>query len=528
MLGLAKNYGLIVLAALCVAYFVAPNPRLDFSIFDVRDAESYLALSRSLVTGHGYTRSLNPAYYTPHTTWPPGLPLLLAPFTLLAGVPIDLVIVKIGMIAYGVCGIVLAYVYAKRLTLSPLTRLAVPLLLGLNPYYWQFSRMTNSEMPAVLWSLAALLLADIGWARGIIKRRMAFAFGLICGFGMLIRGSLFGALVLPLVYIFVLRSEPVDLRRESGRYIFYAIGFLLPFTSWMIRNRLIDTRMIGPDGINQLMMILRTRPVDPSSPFRSVAQVFSDAVTNLQDGVMYQIPKAIVPELWADGIWHGLGAWSGFVAGLLSLALVLLSCRTARNLPIIVMYGSMSALNILYAVGGLARLWVPVSCLLALSLPLAAETLPFLDHRRARRGVAILAIGLLAVNLFAYAVHHEMNPYRDPAYAALAGLFTEIRDHEALEGNVLTPSPQAFELYTGLSAPMSYPGIGVDPVYSYVVFPAAEWSVQSFRNTVVTQNGTWILVALGEPATLAEFRERYNCELSSIAAFAVLSKCLIR
>ncbi len=143
--------------------------------------------------------------------------MLLAPLALLAGVPVDLLLVKLGMIAYGACGIILAYVYAKRLTRSPLTRLAVPLLLGLNPGYWQFSRMTNSEMPIVLWSLVALLLADVGWSRGTIRHGTALAFGLICGFGMLIRGSFFGALLLPLVYVLVLRPEPIDLRRVLAR-----------------------------------------------------------------------------------------------------------------------------------------------------------------------------------------------------------------------------------------------------------------------------------------------------------------------
>jgi hypothetical protein len=528
LLGLEKSWVPLALAGFGALYFLDPNPRLDFSAFDTRDAESYLALSRALVAGQGYTRSLNPHYYIPHTTWPPGLPLLLTPLTLLSGVPIDLLLVKIGMIVYGLCGIVIAYLYAKRLTPSPLVRLSVPLLLALNPYYWQFSRMTNSEMPTVLWSLIALLLADTGWARGTISHRTAFACGLICGFGMLIRGSFFGALFLPLVYIFILRSEPIDLRRISGRYICYAAGFLLPFTSWMLRNSLIDTRMIGPDGMNQLAMIFRTHPVDPSSPFRSVAQVFSDAVANLQDSVIYQIPKSIVPGLWADGFWNGLGAWSGPVAALLSLALVLLSCWKARNLPIIVMYGSMAALNILYAAGGLARLWVPVTCLLALSLPIAAETLPFPQNRRVRASIAGLAITTLAVSLVSYAVHHEKYPYRDPNYAALAGLFSDIRNRDALAGDVLTPSPQAFELYTGLSAPMSLPGIGIDPPYAYVILPSVEWQAQSLRGAVIAQNDVWSLVAFGKPTTLAEFRERYNCAFSSIAAFAVLSHCVIR
>ena len=263
--------------------------------------------------------------------------------------------------------------------------------------------------------------------------------------------------LLPLVYVFVLRPGPIDLRRMSGRYICYAAGFLLPFASWMVRNSLIDTRMIGPDGINQLAMIFRTQPVDPSSPFRSAAQIFSDALANIQDSVIYQLPKSIVPGLWTDGFWNGLGAWSGPVAALLSLALVWLSCCTARNLPIMLMYGSMAALNILFAVGGLAGLWVPVTCLLALSLPIGAEGLPLFRNRRVRNSFAGLTVTALAVSLVSYAIHHEEHPYRDPNYAALASLFSDIRHHVALKGNVLTPSPQAFELYTGFSAPMSRP-----------------------------------------------------------------------
>ena len=55
-------------------YFLSPDARLDFSEFDTRDGESYVALSRALFSGLGYTRNLDPHYYLPHTTWPPGMP----------------------------------------------------------------------------------------------------------------------------------------------------------------------------------------------------------------------------------------------------------------------------------------------------------------------------------------------------------------------------------------------------------------------------------------------------------------------
>ena len=92
---------------------------------------------------------------------------------------------------------------------------------------------------------------------------------------------------------------------------------------------------------------------------------------------------------------------------------------------------------------------------------------------------------------------------------------------------MLAPSPQAFELYTGFSAPMSVPDIGVDPQYAYVILPSAEWSAQSLAGTVIAQNQVWSLVAFDGPMRLADFRRHYECRKSTIAAFAVLSKCPI-
>ncbi len=72
--------------------------------------------------------------------------------------------------------------------------------------------MANCEMPTVLWSLVALLLADIGWAIDTIAGVRARVDRRRRGFGMLIRGNTpcVGRAVLPLVYLLVHRPEPVD------------------------------------------------------------------------------------------------------------------------------------------------------------------------------------------------------------------------------------------------------------------------------------------------------------------------------
>ena len=136
--------------------FFDPNPRLDFSVFDTRDAESYLALSRSLVTGHGYTGSLSPEFYVPHTTWPPGLPILLMPAALFAGMPVDLLLIKLATILYGVIAIVLAYLYARRVSQSPLRAFAVPLLLAPQSLLLAVLAHDQQRDAGILWALIAL------------------------------------------------------------------------------------------------------------------------------------------------------------------------------------------------------------------------------------------------------------------------------------------------------------------------------------------------------------------------------------
>jgi hypothetical protein len=518
--------GLVIL--LCLLYFVDPNPRLDFSVFDTRDAESYLALSQSLADGRGYTRSLDPHDYIPHTTWPPGLPILLMPVALLSGTPVDMLRVKIGMIAYGVIGIVLAYLYARRRARAPLTRLCVPLFLGLNPYYWQFSRMTDTEMPTIVWALVSLLVADLVWSKGPVRYSAAIVSGLVCGFGMLIRGSLYGALFLPLLYVFARGNDATARRRVATRYLCYAASFLLPFLLWIARNSLIDRTGLGLDGINQVSMILSSMPVDPTAPLRGVSQILSGLLSNATGAIIYQTPKSLVPGLWATDFWEYAGSLAVPLALAITAAIVALSCATRRNLPIIVMYASMALLNLFYAAGGMARLWVPVTCLVAISLPLAAETIPLLRRRAVASLAAVATLAAMSVSLVFYAIDHDAHPYHDPEYAALADIFTELRDHHPLDGNVLTPNPQAFGLFTGFHAPIPLPARGIDPIYRYIIMPTIEWNAQKLQGVVIAYNDVWSVIELGPPLRASELQAQFDCSYSTFPAFAMVSKCLIQ
>ncbi len=74
-----------LLLIVCTAYLAFPNTRPDFTVYNSHDSESYIALSKNLIEGRGYTRSLNDNEFIPQTIWPPGMALLLAPAVALCG-----------------------------------------------------------------------------------------------------------------------------------------------------------------------------------------------------------------------------------------------------------------------------------------------------------------------------------------------------------------------------------------------------------------------------------------------------------
>ena len=155
----------IFFIALAAIYAGFPNARPNLTEFNSSDSEVYLSLSYAVTHGLGYTRSLIPGIYIPHTTFFPGFPLLLAPITAFSSLPLDWFYIKVYMIAIGLAGIVLAWVYVRRLTDNVGSADIAALLLALLPYYWLFSRTAMTEIPSISYILITLLLVDLTWAQ---------------------------------------------------------------------------------------------------------------------------------------------------------------------------------------------------------------------------------------------------------------------------------------------------------------------------------------------------------------------------
>jgi hypothetical protein len=502
---LSRSRAVTVLSGfLLVAYSLFPNARLDFTRFNAHDAESYIALSRSMVEGRGYTRSLDADVYVPHLTWPPGLPLLLVPGVWLAGMPAKLLPIKATIIAIGVAGLLIAAEYARRVARSDLAGVFVLILLGTNPFYWNFSRMAMTEVPAFAWAALSLLLIHRAWSAGPPRLASSLAVGIAAGFGMLLRGTLIGLALAPIAFVFAQRPEGARLNASSLRaYVVFAAGFAVCFVAWSLRNAQIDTSGLGFDGIDQGRMLLATSPIDPAAPLRSVSQILVDVVHAFTWHVIYHIPQQSIPGAWLPAIWSRLGAWEAPAALVLTIAVVLGALRSRAVLPVLLSILPGAVLCAVLVQGGGARYWMNVSFWLIVAASIRLGP-PIERWALGRRSLFISGIALGSLlSLAVYVRQHERSPYVDAESESLARLYERIARERRDLPSVLAPHPHAFRIVTGQSAPMFIAGRGIDPEITHVVTRTEQWRSSCLAGIPVLSVRPWLLIQL-------ETRERYS------------------
>src|SRR5580692_5443156 len=191
---------LFLFLAIAVCYYAMPNARPDLTRFNADDSEAYVALSYALAHGLGYTRNLVGGPYIPHTTWPPGMAVLLTPVIAGTQLPVDWLSIKVFTILIGLGGLLVCWFYVRRISQSAATADLAALLLLLAPFYWLFSRMALTEVPTIAFVLAALLAVDLAWAKRKPATWQVAFIGLFCGLGMLLRSTIVGLIFAPLAY----------------------------------------------------------------------------------------------------------------------------------------------------------------------------------------------------------------------------------------------------------------------------------------------------------------------------------------
>ena len=491
-------------ALIALLYLGVPNARPDFTRFNAHDSESYLALAHSLANGRGYTRSFDADRYVPHKTWPPGVPVLLMPAMAISGTTVNWTLAKGSMIAVGLLGGLFAWLLTWRVTRSRLAADLAAALLLMNGFYWDFSHVVMAEVPATAWVLFALWLCDKVLAGRTPSLVAAFLTGFTCGFGMLIKGHLLGLGLAVFAHAIGPRSMIGSGWRKSTVVATFGLAFILPFAAWSSRNAAFEAP--GWDGVSQVRQVF-TREGASDSTFRSPMETVSAIVSTLRTHAIYRVPEQMVPFLGMGSAldWPGSGAVAALLTLCIAAASVPLSLRR-HYLGLFLVVAPLSALNLLFSTGGAARYWVPVSCLLLVTLVIRNYSLLqawFGNSGRARVRVwgAVL---LLAAGLVAYVWQHERRPYNQLGpWAELAELMEKLRSDATTPSAVLTPNNHAFQLITGKRAPM----VGYSPaeVFDYMVgrVDGAAPRVPADALTIVEVT-PWRYVRLRSPMSAAE------------------------
>jgi hypothetical protein len=124
------------------------------------DYALYIMHARNIVDGVIYNQTpflANPENAIHPASYPPGLPLLLAPMYSLFGVDLD-AMKWVGILSLAAWAVAYAHIAKKMLHWIP--ALAVTAVMSLHPYFWKLKDTIFSEFPFLLFTYATLLLAD--------------------------------------------------------------------------------------------------------------------------------------------------------------------------------------------------------------------------------------------------------------------------------------------------------------------------------------------------------------------------------
>ncbi|QDT62438.1 hypothetical protein SV7mr_49860 [Stieleria bergensis] len=138
--------------------------------------------------------------------------------------------------------------------------------------------------------------------------------------------------------------------------------FCVPYLSWSLRNRGIDTSGLGLDGVNQVQMILREIPEVPQSRYRTPGEILTTVKQNVLWHGLYHLPQQSVPGLaQVDISSMRLGKYIALTLCVLG-GLLIVPYRW-YGIPIWLAVLPMLVLILPLSIGGSARYWFPISTL---------------------------------------------------------------------------------------------------------------------------------------------------------------------
>jgi hypothetical protein len=286
------------------------------SQFLTGDGTYYVGLAQSLASGHGYT-----LMGQPHTTYPPGLPLLLAPFAALGGA--NVVLMQIVIAAFAAVSLVAVLAFLS--TYDPRAELIVGVLATLS--FSLFSLATTgirTELPYLAASAFALRLV---WSP---PEKIGASWALVVLSGLTVATVLFRTIgtVLPAAFLIAwvhrrIRRCP---RTWTDRALLVGGGVgLLTACLWFAW-----TTTKGSSGY--VGLLLMNDPHQPDLGTATVASMLARIPTSLAIQITH------LAEL-ATGMRSSLATWlSPVTVALAALLGIGLSCELRGQIPVLGWY----------------------------------------------------------------------------------------------------------------------------------------------------------------------------------------------
>lgn len=201
------------------------------------DAIRYLMLSRSLVSGDGYTENHKPIA-TPHVKFLPGFPTILALADLVARH--GLIAAKIAVAGFGLLSLIALFVLFRMLVGTPLASLLCALL-AIQLTFLTYSQRLLSEIPYILFSTLALVLTIYRFRQAQPKLWQDLAIAVVMVAAIFTRTI---GVALPAAFVVAALLQR-GLRNRRRSLIAVLLIVIMAFGAYQVRNRLAAGRFIS-------------------------------------------------------------------------------------------------------------------------------------------------------------------------------------------------------------------------------------------------------------------------------------------
>lgn len=250
----AYRWGWWALLLVLALQLASALPRLTgaFRYADItpHDLSQYVTLGKAVAEGHGYTRSLDPDYYVPHTHWPPGYPLMLAACFKVSDSMLCAHVMNLGF-ALG-CSVMFWLVARRYLPVG--LRLVAVMMLACSPLFDRMATVPLVEPSALFFMLAAFWSLDGWWRSGYRLNGWVAGAIVSIGWGLLVNPR--WIMLLPAFWVFTMlnrRSSVGFVKRTLVAAVLLTVAGA-PWLAWGVHSH--RTKAPGWDGFGQMESLL--------------------------------------------------------------------------------------------------------------------------------------------------------------------------------------------------------------------------------------------------------------------------------